>query len=130
MPGKVGLLVESLFGRVGELERAENGALIASLDDLMAAKLKVMLERVEAEDYAVLMLSGFMDRLFDERRGEETCGRGAQVDANRIAVETHGGEVSPRSRVSLWSERDETQLTVWSTPGITKVNTGITVGTI
>ena len=58
------------------------------------------------------------------------CGDGALVDANRITVEVHGGEVTLRSRIPSWSERDETQLTASSTPGITKVNTGITVGTI
>ncbi len=41
------------FGRVGEPEMTDDGILqIASLDDLMATKLKVMLQRVEAKDYA------------------------------------------------------------------------------
>lgn len=40
------------IGRVGEPELANgSGILIASLDDLMATKLKVMLQRVEARDY-------------------------------------------------------------------------------
>ncbi|MGH8122289.1 MAG: nucleotidyl transferase AbiEii/AbiGii toxin family protein, partial [Rudaea sp.] len=40
------------FGRVGEPELTEDGALLAaSLDDLMATKVKVVLQRVEAKDY-------------------------------------------------------------------------------
>lgn len=39
-------------GRVGEPEKAPgSGVLVASLDDLLATKLKVMLQRVEARDY-------------------------------------------------------------------------------
>jgi hypothetical protein len=40
------------FGRVGEPDRTDDGMLvIASLDDLMATKLKVVLQRVESKDY-------------------------------------------------------------------------------
>lgn len=40
------------FGRVGEPELTEDGVLqVASLDDLMAAKIKVILQRIEAKDY-------------------------------------------------------------------------------
>jgi hypothetical protein len=40
------------FGRVGEPELTEDGVLqVASLIDLMATKLKVILQRVEAKDY-------------------------------------------------------------------------------
>lgn len=40
------------FGRVGEPRLTEDGVLsISSLDDLMATKLKVLLQRVEAKDY-------------------------------------------------------------------------------
>ncbi len=40
------------FGRVGEPESTEDGILqVASLDDLMATKLKVILQRAEAKDY-------------------------------------------------------------------------------
>jgi len=39
-------------GRVGEPEQTKDGVLLtASLDDLMATKLKVILQRVEAKDY-------------------------------------------------------------------------------
>jgi len=40
------------FGRVGEPELTQDGAmLVASFDDLMATKLKVILQRAEAKDY-------------------------------------------------------------------------------
>jgi len=40
------------FGRVGEPEQTEDGVItVASLDDLMATKLKVILQRTEAKDY-------------------------------------------------------------------------------
>ncbi len=40
------------FGRVGEPELTEDGVLqVASLDDLMATKVKVLLQRAEARDY-------------------------------------------------------------------------------
>ena len=50
------------FGRVGEPEVTEDEVLqVASLDDLMATKVKVILPRVEAKDYqdiAVLVRAG------------------------------------------------------------------------
>lgn len=40
------------FGRVGEPELTEDGVIqVASLDDLMATKVKVVLQRAEAKDY-------------------------------------------------------------------------------
>lgn len=40
------------LGRVGEPELTEDGVLqVASLDDLMATKVKVILQRIEAKDY-------------------------------------------------------------------------------
>ena len=40
------------FGRVGEPDITEDGVLqVASLDDLMATKVKVILQRAEAKDY-------------------------------------------------------------------------------
>ncbi len=40
------------FGRVGDPDMTEDGVLcVASLDDLMATKLKVVLQRAEAKDY-------------------------------------------------------------------------------
>ena len=39
------------FGRVGEPVQTDNRLLLASLDDLLGHKLKVLLQRVEAKDY-------------------------------------------------------------------------------
>ena len=40
------------FGRIDRPELTEDGVLnVASLDDLMATKLKVLLQRIEAKDY-------------------------------------------------------------------------------
>ena len=51
VPVKVSFFGGISFGRVGEPDLASNGVLVASPDDLLATKLKVMLERVEAKDY-------------------------------------------------------------------------------
>lgn len=49
---KVSFFGEIGFGRVGEPEFSDDGVLLAaSLDDLMATKVKVVLQRVEAKDY-------------------------------------------------------------------------------
>jgi hypothetical protein len=61
VPVKVSFFGGITFGRVGEPDMAESGVLIASPADLLATKLKVMLERVEAKDYrdvATLVRSG------------------------------------------------------------------------
>ncbi|RQW76754.1 MAG: hypothetical protein EHM62_09370, partial [Methylococcus sp.] len=40
------------FGRVGEPDMTDDGVMqVASLDDLMATKVKVILQRAEAKDY-------------------------------------------------------------------------------
>ncbi|MDH5666495.1 MAG: nucleotidyl transferase AbiEii/AbiGii toxin family protein [Nitrospira sp.] len=52
------------FGRIGEPEMTDDGILqVASLDDLMATKLKVVLQRIEAKDYQdiVAMLAAGVD---------------------------------------------------------------------
>jgi len=48
-------------GRVGEPEQTEDGVLqVASLDDLMATKVKVILQRIEAKDYRdIVAMIGF-----------------------------------------------------------------------
>jgi len=40
------------FGRIGEPECTDDGTVqVATLDDLMATKVKVILQRIEAKDY-------------------------------------------------------------------------------
>jgi hypothetical protein len=49
---KVSFFGTIAFGRVGETDFTEDGVLrVASLDDLMATKVKVILQRAEAKDY-------------------------------------------------------------------------------
>ncbi|MSP49216.1 MAG: hypothetical protein EXQ95_07800 [Alphaproteobacteria bacterium] len=51
-PVKLSFLGGLGFGRIGLPEMTDDGVLqVASMDDLMATKLKVMLQRVEAKDY-------------------------------------------------------------------------------
>lgn len=57
---KISFFVTIYFGRVGDPELPEGGTLpVASLIDLMASKLKVILQRAEAKDYQdiVVMLN-------------------------------------------------------------------------
>jgi osmotically-inducible protein OsmY len=53
--------------------------------------------------------------------------RNAEVDANRIEVETHGGEVILKGTVRSWIEREEAERVAWSAPGVTKVEDRIVV---
>lgn len=60
-PVKISFFGKISFGRFGEPICTEEGIQIASLDDLLATKLKVMLQRVEWKDYfdvAALLESG------------------------------------------------------------------------
>ena len=51
-PVKISFFAEIAFGRYGEPELTEDGVLrVAALDDLMATKLKVILDRTEKKDY-------------------------------------------------------------------------------
>jgi osmotically-inducible protein OsmY len=51
----------------------------------------------------------------------------AQVDADRIVVDTEGSEVLLRGEVRSWSERDQAQRSAWSAPGVTAVKNELTV---
>lgn len=49
---KISFFGEITFGRVGTPQRTTDGSIdVASIDDLFATKLKVLLQRVEAKDY-------------------------------------------------------------------------------
>ena len=58
---------------------------------------------------------------------EEAFRRSALVDASRITVETHGGEVVLRGTVRSWAEREEAERTAWLAPGVTRVDNRIAV---
>jgi osmotically-inducible protein OsmY len=58
---------------------------------------------------------------------QEAFKRNAAVDADRITVETDGGEVVLKGTVRSWIEREEAERVAWSAPGVTKVEDRIVV---
>lgn len=60
---------------------------------------------------------------------EEAFRRSAEVDANHVTVEAHGGEVTLRGEVRSWAERDQAQRTAWSAPGVLQVRNELQVRT-
>jgi osmotically-inducible protein OsmY len=56
-----------------------------------------------------------------KKKIEEAFKRSAEVDANRIMVETNGSEVVLQGTVRSWVEREEAERVAWSAPGVTKV---------
>jgi len=58
---------------------------------------------------------------------EEAFRRSAELDANRITVETEGGLVTLRGTVRSWAERQEAERVAWATPGVVRVNNLITI---
>jgi osmotically-inducible protein OsmY len=51
--------------------------------------------------------------------------RNAQLDADSISIEEHGGEITLRGRVRSWAEREQAVAAAWSAPGVTHVNNEI-----
>jgi osmotically-inducible protein OsmY len=58
---------------------------------------------------------------------QEALKRNAEVDANRVTVETDGSEVILSGTVGSWTERHEAERVAWSVPGVTKVEDRIVV---
>ena len=62
-----------------------------------------------------------------KRKIQDAFRRNAEVDANRIVVETKGSEVVLKGTVRSWIEREEAERVAWSAPGVTKVEDRIVV---
>jgi osmotically-inducible protein OsmY len=62
-----------------------------------------------------------------KHRIEGAFRRSAEIDASRITVEAHGGEVILKGSVRSWAERDEAERVAWAAPGVTRVDNRITV---
>jgi osmotically-inducible protein OsmY len=63
-----------------------------------------------------------------KREIQEAFRRSAEIDANRITVETRGSEVVLTGAVRSWIEREEAERAAWAAPGVTKVDDRIIVG--
>jgi osmotically-inducible protein OsmY len=60
---------------------------------------------------------------------EAALKRSAEIDANRITVETDGDKVILRGTVRSWAEREAAERAAWAAPGVRVVDDRITVGT-
>jgi osmotically-inducible protein OsmY len=60
-------------------------------------------------------------------RIEAAFRRSAELNAQKIRVETHDGKVTLHGQLHSWSERDEADRTAWAAPGVSEVENLIMV---
>jgi osmotically-inducible protein OsmY len=58
---------------------------------------------------------------------EEALRRSAELDARRISVEVDGSTIKLYGSVRSWTERAEAENAAWSAPGVTKVESHLTI---
>ncbi len=61
------------------------------------------------------------------KRIETALSRSADIDAANIHVHSEAGHVTLTGKVSSWAERERTEHTAWSAPGVTKVTDELTI---
>jgi osmotically-inducible protein OsmY len=78
--------------------------------------------------FNLIMVNAKVEPKDVKERIEEALRRTAEVDANRITVETEGSTVILRGTVRSWTESEEAERAAWRAPGVTKVENHIIVG--
>ena len=62
-----------------------------------------------------------------KRTIEDAFKRSAEIDAGRISVDVHGGEVVLSGTVRSWADRREAERAAWAVPGVSKVENRIRI---